>query len=114
VGQVDFRLSFQRFPIESVLLTVVADELLRVFLYALVILRDVLALSASAIAASSLAPIHRDKILSLPAARRPRSRVRQMFLGRPPALDFSGNIDEELRHVRKVIDERPLMLPLGG
>src|SRR5271157_6644633 len=27
---------------------------------------------------------------------------------------FSGNIDEELRHVRKVINERPLFLPLGG
>ena len=28
--------------------------------------------------------------------------------------DFSGNIDEELRHVRKVINECPLFLPVGG
>src|SRR5271170_1347172 len=27
---------------------------------------------------------------------------------------FSGNIDEELRHVRKVMNERPLFLPFGG
>ena len=28
--------------------------------------------------------------------------------------DFSANIDEEVRHVRKVINERPLFLSLGG
>ena len=28
--------------------------------------------------------------------------------------DFSGNIDEELRHVRKVVNERPLFLSFGG
>src|SRR5580704_6386283 len=27
---------------------------------------------------------------------------------------FSGYIDEELRHVRKVMNERPLFLPIGG
>ena len=30
------------------------------------------------------------------------------------SADLSGNIDEELRHVRKVIDERPLFLSFGG
>src|ERR1700722_5592011 len=33
----------------------------------------------------------------------------------PRALwDLSGNIDEELRHVWKVINERPFFLPVGG
>jgi hypothetical protein len=31
-----------------------------------------------------------------------------------PRCDFSGDIDEDLRHVRKAINERPLFLSIRG